>query len=103
MGSLTRPFSVTWGIRQGCPLSELLYAISIEPLLVSLRNKLHSVNISSYPDLTPVKLTAYADDVTVFISNVDDINTLTACLNGFQKATSACINGEKCITFLMGE
>jgi len=32
------------------------------------------VSCSGYPDLTPFKLTAYADDVTVVVSNVDDID-----------------------------
>ncbi len=67
-GSLTRPFSVTRGIRQRCPLSGLLYAISIEPLLVSLRKELSGFNISSAPSVNSVKLTAYADDfVTIVI------------------------------------
>lgn len=102
-GSLTRPFSITRGIRQGCPLSGLLYAISIEPLLVSLRNRLHGVRLSGYPDLIPIKSTAYADDVTVVVRNVDDIDNLTTCLNHFKKVASARINWEKCTTLLMGE
>ena len=39
-GSLTSPFSFEKGIRQGCPLSGLLYSIAIEPLLNKLRQKL---------------------------------------------------------------
>jgi len=71
--------------------------------LVSLRKRLRGVSCSNYPDLTPVKLTAYADDVTVVVRNVDDIDHLTTCLNFFKKATSARINWEKCTTLLMGE
>ena len=39
-GSLTVPFSFEKGIRQGCPLSGLLYTIAIEPLLNNFRTKL---------------------------------------------------------------
>ncbi len=69
-GTLTRTFPVRRGVRQGCSLSGLLYAISIEPLLRVLREKLQGVSVLN-PDIseaTTVKLIAYADDVTVIIN-----------------------------------
>lgn len=102
-GSLTRPFSVTRGIRQGCPLSGLLYAISIEPLLVSLRKQLRGVNIPIFPSVDPVKLTAYADDITVVIKDSEDVSRLISSLDSFRKASSACINWGKCASLLLGE
>ena len=38
-GSLTAPFPIEKGIRQGCPLSGLLYSIAIEPFLHLLRQR----------------------------------------------------------------
>lgn len=102
-GSLTKPFSVTRGIRQGCPLSGLLYAISIEPFLVSLRSQLSGFNISSDPGIDSVKLTAYADDVTVVIKDTEDVTKLVSTLNTFQQASSARINWEKCESFIVGD
>ncbi len=102
-GSLTRPFSVTRGIRQGCALSGLLYAISIEPLLVSLRRELSGFNISSGPSVDSVKLTAYADDVTIIIKDSDDVKRLISSLNKYQQASSARINWEKCASLLVGD
>lgn len=75
-GSLSRPFSVTRGIRQGCHLSGLLCAISIEALLVILRRQLSGFSVPSDPSVDPVKLTAYADDVTVVIKESEDITRL---------------------------
>ncbi len=77
-GCLTRPFAVTRGIRQGCPLSGLLYSISIEPLLSYLRKRLYGFCIPGLPEIPPVKLTAYAEDVTVCIRNIDDMTALTS-------------------------
>ncbi len=84
-GCLTRPFAVTRGIRQGCPLSGLLYSISIEPLLSHLRKRLYGFCIPGFSEIPPVKLTAYADDITVFIRNIDDMAVLTSSLKLFKK------------------
>lgn len=102
-GSLTRPFSVSREIRQGCPLSGLLYAISIEPLLVSLRRQLSGFNILSDPSVDSVKLTAYADDITVVIKGSEDVTSLISSLNKYQQASSARINWEKCASLLLGD
>lgn len=61
-----RPFAVTRGIRQGHPLSGILYSISVEPLLSHLRKRSYGLCIPGFPEIPPVKLTAYADDRTVF-------------------------------------
>lgn len=43
-GTLTRPFVAGRGIRQGCGLSGILYAIVIEPLLIDLRRQLSGIS-----------------------------------------------------------
>ena len=65
-GSLTAPFSLEKGIRQGCPLSGLLYSIAIEPFLNILRIKLNK-NGTLLPERdTFCCVSAYADDITFF-------------------------------------
>lgn len=73
--SLTRPFRVSRGIHQGCGLSGILYVIAIEPFLVSLRNKLVGLSVVclSTSDLITVRLSAYADDVTIIIRCAQDV------------------------------
>lgn len=60
-GVMTEVFPITNGTRQGCPLSPLLFALSLEPFLCHVRLN---------PDITGVetnreqfKVSAYADDL----------------------------------------
>lgn len=102
---LSQPFPVCRGIRQGCALSGMLYSLVIEPLLHQLRGRLAGWTVPSSlstPSPATVKVSAYADDVTVFVSGDADVKALQQTLNEFQKASSARVNWAKCDTFLSG-
>lgn len=92
-GGLSSPFEVQRGVRQGCSLSGMLYSIAIEPLLFKLRQTLSGVNIPGCE--TVFKLSAYADDVVVFVRKQEDIDTLAENINAFGTLSSAKINWEK--------
>lgn len=85
-GGLTRLFPVNRGIRQGCSLSELLYSIVLKTLLEALRKQLHGILVPGprSGEKLSVKLTAYADDVTVIITSNLDVRKLNKCLHKLQ-------------------
>lgn len=66
-GVLSDPFLIRNGTRQGCPLSPLLFALSLEPFLRT---------VHAHPDITGVtmgetqqKIAAYADDMMFTLTN----------------------------------
>ncbi len=73
-GGLSAPFIVQRGVRQGCAMSGMLYSLAIEPLLQKLRDHLKGL---VFPGCnTPLHLSAYADDVIVFVNGKDDVDKL---------------------------
>lgn len=101
-GGLSEPILVSRGIRQGCPLSGQLYNLVIEPLLCRLRKNLNGIAIPNSQDNFKLFLSAYADDITVFISNQDDITILNQTLGLYERASSARVNWSKSEGFIVG-
>lgn len=75
--------SVTCGIRQGCPHSALLFTVCIDPLL---RRVADSITIRAFPlpGQGQVKLSAYADYVSLFLQDEDSV------LNGCLASIASC-------------
>uniref|UniRef100_A0A3P9LKP2 Reverse transcriptase domain-containing protein n=1 Tax=Oryzias latipes TaxID=8090 RepID=A0A3P9LKP2_ORYLA len=101
-GGLSRPVMVQRGIRQGCPLSGQLYAIAIEPFLHRLRTRLIGLMLPEMSHKPSLVVSAYADDVTVFVRHQADIDSLCIVLDLFQRASSARVNWGKSTALLLG-
>lgn len=100
-GGLSAPFRVKRGVRQGCPMSGMLYSIAIEPLLHRLRTELRGVSVPLVN--TCFYLSAYADDVSVFVNGEDDVNVLKRIVHDFQMVSSAKVNWGKSEAIWVGE
>jgi exonuclease III len=88
------------GVRQGCPLSMLLFALCINPLLTTLDKNLQGVYIRN----KRIKMTAiaYADDVTIFVTKQEEIVTIEETLRDYMLATGAQININKSKALAIG-
>lgn len=75
-GRLSDAFSILGGTRQGCPLSPLIFVLTMEPFLCRLRDN-RGINIHH----KQYKIEAYADDILLFLS--DPITTIPNLLKGF--------------------
>ena len=96
-GRRSKPFAVTRSVRQGCPLSPLLYVLALEPLLRRLRDRaakpaLRGIGV---PGGARAKVCAYADDVSAFVSCRRDIKAVHKAVARYEKVTGAKINRGK--------
>lgn len=76
-------------------MSGQLYALAIEPLLCLLRTKLTGLLVSEKPEAEAIKLSAYADDITVIVRNAHDVQVLKEALKIYEGASSAKLNWQK--------
>lgn len=92
-GSLTKNIKIRRGIRQGCPMSMTLYALSTEPMM---RKILQNENIIGCKLGGKVyKADQFADDTTLTIEGMESIRETISELKDFEKATGQKINEEK--------
>ena len=66
-GFISPFFTVKGGVKQGCPLSAMLYTIFIEPLAIALNNAqyIHGLTL---PNRAQVKLLQHSDDMTLMLA-----------------------------------
>ena len=74
-GWISEIFKNTRGIRQGCPLSALLFVISVEIMALRLReNKnINGIKVKIDDKAHIIKISQLADDTTLFVSSKTDI------------------------------
>ncbi|KAG1443446.1 hypothetical protein G6F56_010671 [Rhizopus delemar] len=103
------------GLRQGDPLSPLLFNLAIEPLLRSIwssrlipgfqiSNSIRPESISTFISPPPLKAMAYADDVIVFLNKPNELQALLRIVLVYGQASNAQLNRDKTLAVsLSGE
>ncbi|OJT14554.1 Transposon TX1 uncharacterized 149 kDa protein [Trametes pubescens] len=90
-GVTSRVYRVYRGVRQGDPLSCLLFDLAIEPLSAMIRNSgIKGFDIPNSRE--SLKATLFADDTTVYLAEGDDFAVLQAVLDTWCSAAKAKFN-----------
>ena len=98
-GQKFRAFPLRSGTRQGCPLSPLLFNIVLEVLATAIRQEkaIKDIHIGK----EEVKLSLFADDMTVYMENpIDSTKKLLDLINEFGKTAGYKVNTQKSKAFL---
>ena len=85
-------FVLKRGVRQGDPLSCLLFNFSIEPLAIRLRQVVKGLSL---PGLKPVKVMLYADDINLFLGQEDSVQEVSDCLTMTSRIIGSKFNMDK--------
>ncbi|KAG1532813.1 hypothetical protein G6F51_012925 [Rhizopus arrhizus] len=107
-GFLTTEFTQGRGLRQGDPLSPLLFNLAFDPFLRSILQEPSFEGFVFSPPTpnpycvlppAPVKALAYADDVLVFLQSPPDFPCLRQLYNTYAAASNARLNISKTEAF----
>ena len=99
-GFTTDLFQVRRGVRQGDPLSPLLFILAIEILATQIRqdDNIQGMMVKN----EEFKLTLFADDMTCFLKDMNSYLQLCGLLEDFYKYSGLRINNDKTEIFAIG-
>ena len=94
-GYLSSFFTLSRGVRQGCPLSPLLYVLVSEVLAASIRfnPRISGLALPGLPPLPPIS--QYADDTTLILTSDDAIRASFDVYSCFESASGSKLNRPK--------
>lgn len=94
----TQPIPQTIGVKQGCPLSPLLFNLAIQGMLIGL----DQIDCGyKFSDGRSIKYLAYADDLCIIDSTQDGINAMMQKLEEFSTWAHLTFNHSKCASLSM--
>lgn len=98
-GHIALPFQQQRGLRQGDPLSPLLFNLAFEPFLQKLLTDDRLPGCRLPDPCATVRLLAYADDLLQFINSAEEWTVLQELLDLYSRASNAKVNLSKTIAF----
>ena len=96
-------FSLSRGVRQGCPVSALLFILCMEVLGSAVRQNHNITGLDiDENNNTSIKILQYADDTTLFVKNTHELNEAIKSLQLFGSVAGTELNISKCEGLWLG-
>jgi hypothetical protein len=89
-GYLSAPIPIKCDVRQGCPLSMILFAVCLDPLLPYLDGRLQGLRV--HRSQTKSTVVAYADDIYIMVTSPEDVPKIRQAIICYERATCAALN-----------
>ena len=93
-GFMTNYFRVSRGVRQGCPLSPLLFVLAVELLGLKIRQDQLCRGIK-LPDGQEAKISQFADDTTLIVEDTASLKAAMNAINSFGSISGLQLNEKK--------
>ena len=92
-GYYSEMFEISRSIRQGCPLSALLFILVADILAISIREtkKIKGIKFQNYE----FKIAQLADDTTLFLQDLRSVSESISLFNDFTTISGLRLNLEK--------
>ena len=92
-GLLSDPFTLMQGVRQGCPLSMMLYIIVayVFANFIDADKRMKGIQIGDHE----IKLVNLADGITIFLGDITCFNRIQVILKLYEEDSSSKINFSK--------
>ena len=104
-GWISESFSIQRGVRQGCPLSALLFVLAAELLSNRIRNNksITGISVLKPEENCEVKLLQYADDTLFFVSDKRSLEIINEELELFGSVAGPKLNKTKTAVMWLGD
>ena len=102
-GYLSDFFDISRGIRQGCPVSALLFLLCVEILGIKLRASNSLKGFRFGQGLNPIKLAQYSDDCILFLNSNSEVCSALNILKGIGQLSGLILNIDKCEGLWLGK
>ena len=99
-GFTTNWFKLERGVRQGCPLSCLLFILCVEIMGNRIRKNIDIKGLNVGKKRHKIK--QFADDCSCLLKDIESIYTLIDCIKGFSFHSGLKLNTEKSLLFFLG-
>ena len=93
-GCMTNYFQVPRGVRQGCPLSPLLFILSVEVLASKIRREPNCRGVS-LPNHQEANISQFADDSTLISSDTESLRCSLQIVEQFGSRSGLKLNKKK--------
>ncbi|KAL3682552.1 hypothetical protein R1sor_000574 [Riccia sorocarpa] len=104
--AFSRNFKIKRGVRQGCPLAPLLFVLSTQPLMKTLRKEEEMGQLKGLqiPGYKSVLHELFAEDTSLFLrAQARDFTQVRKAIEKFELASGALLNVQKSLVMALGE
>jgi len=102
-GHLTKYFPIKNSVRQGCPISALLFVLTAEPLALAIKAEKDIKGIGiPHTDIKSL-IYQHADDTTLTVSDTNSVKKIFQIFEKYGKASGAKVNKSKSEILCLGQ